>query len=107
MGEAATMRLGVRGGFTFLAFTAALCLGAVPSATGAAPGVKIDIEMAFDPTGSMASSLGAAQQDAVGILEGVRAVVPDAQFAVVSFRGHGNPGGEYGTLRPRTMSTAA
>ena len=33
--------------------------------------------------------------------------MPNARFAIVSFRDHGNPGGEYDTLRAMTTNTSA
>jgi hypothetical protein len=79
------------------------------TAAAASPevGSGVDIELAFDTTGSMAGSLQRARQDAQSILAGVRAVVPTARFAVVSFRDHDNPGGEYQTIQPMTTDTAA
>jgi len=80
---------------------------AVAAASPEAVGSGVDVELAFDTTGSMAGSLQRARQDAQSILAGVRAVVPSARFAVVSFRDHGNPGGEYQTIQPMTADTAA
>jgi hypothetical protein len=72
-----------------------------------AAGSGVDIELAFDTTGSMTGSLQRARQDAQRILAGVRAVAPTARFAVVSFRDHGNPGGEYQTIQAMTTDTSA
>src|SRR3954454_19372935 len=86
-------------------------VGAAPASSAptrhsqAAP--SVDIELAFDTTGSMRSALDRARQDAEKILAGVRAVVPGARFAVVAFRDRGHPGGEYETLQPLTTSTSA
>jgi hypothetical protein len=91
------------------AAVALLVLAVFGSATSsaAAPGTSIDVELAFDTTGSMAASISAARQDAERIVAGVQSVVPDARFGIVSFRDHGNPGGEYETLQPLTADTAA
>ena len=85
----------------FAVFLAAAA--ASPDATGSG----VDIELAFDTTGSMAASLQRARQDAQRILAGVRTVAPTARFAVVSFRDHGNPAGEYETLQAMTTDTSA
>jgi hypothetical protein len=74
-------------------------------AAGVSP--SVDIELAFDTTGSMRQSLERARIDAQKILSGVRAVVPDARFAVVAFRDKDNPGGEYQVLQPLTDDSAA
>jgi hypothetical protein len=79
----------------------------VPSATGADASVAVDIEIAFDTTGSMAPSLDAARKDAQTIVEGIRGVAPNVRFAVVSFRDHDNPGGEYRVVQPMTTSLTA
>ena len=91
------------------AAVALLVLAVVGSATSraAAPRTSIDVELAFDTTGSMTASIAAARQDAERIVAGVQGVVPDARFGVVSFRDHGNPGGEYETLQPLTTDTSA
>jgi hypothetical protein len=73
----------------------------------AAPGAAVDIELAFDTTGSMGPSLAGARENADRILNEVRMIVPNARFGVVSFRDHGNPGGEYQTLQPLTTDSAA
>lgn len=79
----------------------------VPSATGADSSVAVDIELAFDTTGSMAPSLDAARKDAQAIVEGIRGVAPNVRFSVVSFRDHDNPGGEYRIVQPMTTSLTA
>lgn len=76
-----------------------------PARAGAGP--SVDVEMAFDTTGSMGLALARARKDAEEILAGIRAVVPGARFAVVAFRDRGNPGGEYETLQPLTTDSAA
>jgi hypothetical protein len=81
-------------------------VGAVPSRAGG-PEPAVDVELAFDTTGSMARSLATARQNADRILNGVLAIVPNARFGIVSFRDHGNPGGEYQTLQPLTSSSSA
>jgi hypothetical protein len=92
-----------------LALVALAAFGGVGAATStaASPAPALDIELAFDTTGSMAPSLAVARRNADRILGGVRAIVPNARFGVVSFRDHGNPGGEYQTLQPLTASSAA
>ncbi len=82
-------------------------LGRVPSASGADSSVAVDIELAFDTTGSMAPSLDAARRDAQAIVDGIRGVAPNVRFAVVSFRDHDNPGGEYRIVQPMTTSLTA
>jgi hypothetical protein len=88
------------------------CLGsfagsARPQAPSAGASPAVDVELAFDTTGSMGLALARARQDAEQILAGVRAVIPGARFAVVAFRDRGNPGGEYQTLQPLTTDSAA
>ena len=85
----------------------AIAGGSSAPSSAADAGPSVDIELAFDTTGSMAPSLARARQDAQKILAGVRAVVPGARFAVVAFRDPGNPGGEYETLQPLTTDSAA
>jgi hypothetical protein len=87
--------------------TLVIASGSSAMSRAAAVGPSVDIELAFDTTGSMAPSLVRARQDAEKILAGVRALVPDARFAVVAFRDPGNPGGEYQTLQPLTADSAA
>jgi hypothetical protein len=78
------------------------------AATGAVRAIPVlDVELAFDTTSSMTPSLDRARQDALEVVAGVRNIVPDARFGVVSFRERGNPGGEYETLQPLTADTAA
>src|SRR5205085_4140579 len=57
-------------------------------------------------TSSMGPSLDRARQDALLVMAGVRNIVPDARFGVVSFRDRSQQG-EYQTLQPLTADTAA
>ena len=66
----------------------------------------VDIEIAFDTTSSMEPSLRRAKRNAAAMLAGVRAAVPGARFAVVSFRDYGNPGGEYAVVERFTSDPA-
>jgi hypothetical protein len=89
-----------------------VCVGgsagsARPQAAAPAASPAVDVELAFDTTGSMGPALTRARQDAEQILSGVRAVIPGARFAVVAFRDRGNPGGEYQTVQPLTTDSAA
>lgn len=93
-------------GVALIASVFAVFLSAAAASPDAA-GSGVDVELAFDTTGSMAGSLERARQDAQRILAGVRAVAPTARFAVVSFRDHGNPGGEYETIQAMTTDTSA
>jgi hypothetical protein len=79
---------------------------ALASTQDNAPG-QIDVELAFDTTGSMGPSIEQAKRDGASIVARVRDVLPDTQFAVVSFRDYGNPGGEYEVLQPMTGDVAA
>jgi hypothetical protein len=54
-----------------------------------------DIEIAIDSTASMGPSIAQAKTDAINIVNGVQAVIGDAQFAVVDFRDSGDGAAEY------------
>jgi hypothetical protein len=71
------------------------------------PPGQIDIELAFDTTGSMGQSIEQAQKDGASILARVSDLFPGTRFAVVSFRDYGNPSGEYDVLRPMTADIGA
>jgi len=90
-------------------FAAAFLTGAHGSpAASAAPGVAIpvDIEIAIDGTGSMASAIARAKSVGARAVSGVSSLLPDSRFAVVVFRDHGNPAGEYQLLQPLTADAA-
>jgi hypothetical protein len=80
-----------------------------PGAAGthAEPSTEMDVEFAFDTTGSMGPSIEQAKRDARSFVEQTREAFPDARFAVVSFRDHGNPGGVYEVLQPMTGDITA
>src|SRR5262249_16499868 len=85
-----------------------------------------DVEIAFDTTGSMQPTIDQAKAQALSIVNGVKAVVPDTQFAVVQFKdfctptaptggpGCTNPGGavvpgdypDYAVAQPMTADPA-
>lgn len=90
-------------------FAAALLTGAHGSpAASAASGVAtpVDIEIAIDGTGSMASAIARAKSVGAHAVSGVASFLPDSRFAVVVFRDHGNPAGEYQLLQPLTADAA-
>jgi hypothetical protein len=64
---------------------------------------KADIEIAIDTTGSMDPSISQAKADANAIVNGVQAVVPDTQFAVVQFKDAGDSP-EYQVVQGMTAS---
>jgi hypothetical protein len=78
------------------------------SAASAAPGVAtpVDVEIAIDGTASMDTAIARAKSEGAGALSGVSSLLPDSRFAVVVFRDHGNPAGEYQLLQPLTSDTA-
>jgi len=88
-----------------VALTAAFLTGARGSpAASAAPGgaTPVDVEIAFDGTASMASAIARAKTEGARALSGVSALLPDTRFALVVFRDHGNPAGEYQLIQPLT-----
>ncbi len=60
---------------------------------------QIDVELVFDTSGSMESAIEQAKRDGRMIVAEVKRFVPDARFAVVSFRDYQNPAGEYETVQ--------
>jgi hypothetical protein len=62
----------------------------------------VDVEIAVDGTGSMATAIAQAKSEGARALSGVASLLPDSRFAVVVFRDHGNPAGEYQLLQPLT-----
>jgi hypothetical protein len=52
---------------------------------GAVPISKIDVVFAMDLTGSMEDELSIVKSDAISIMNGIRSLVPDSNFGVVSF----------------------
>jgi hypothetical protein len=78
-----------------------------PAARAASGGATpVDIEIAIDGTGSMASAIARAQSGGARAVSGVSSFLPDSRFAVVVFRDHGNPAGEYQLLQPLTADAA-
>ena len=94
-----------------LLLTALLLLVAPAGSAGADPagqsGVALDIEFAFDSTGSMGPTIAQAKKDAETIMEAVRRLHPDARFAVVAFRDPGYPAPEYEVLQRFTADVNA
>ena len=80
-----------------IVIAAAAPSGASTSASGSA-----DILLAFDTTGSMAPSIDATKRDVQSVLDSVGNLIPDARFAVASFRDRYYPGGSYSLLSPMT-----
>lgn len=63
--------------------------GASEAKTADVPGIRpssADVEIAIDTTGSMGPSIAVAKANAIAIVNGVQAIVPDTQFAVVQFK---------------------
>lgn len=94
----------------FAAAVAAACLGgahASPPAS-AAPGAAtpVDVEIAIDGTESMATAIAQAKAEGASALGSVATLLPDVRFAIVVFRDHGNPAGEYQLLQPLTSDVA-
>jgi hypothetical protein len=79
-----------------------------PPTASAASGADtpVDIEIAIDGTGSMASAIAKAKSEGVRALSGISSLLPDSRFAVVVFRDHGNPAGEYQLLQPLSSDAA-
>ena len=71
------------------------------------PQGAIDVELAFDTTASMRPSIERAKTDGATIVARVREAFPGTRFAVVSFRDHGNPSGDYEVLQPMTEDVGA
>lgn len=65
-----------------------------------------DVEIAIDTTGSMGPSIAQAKADALAIVAGVQASVPDTQFAVVQFKDAGSAP-EYQVEQALTGNAAA
>ena len=63
---------------------------------------QLDVEIAIDGTGSMASAIAEAKKSGDGITDGLISLLPDTRLAVVVFRDHGNRAGEYALLQPFT-----
>ena len=83
---------------------AALLLTVVPAGAARSDvvgqvGGGLDIEFAFDGTGSMGPTIAQAQKDAERIMEAVRTLDPGVRFAVVAFRDPGYPAPEYEVLQ--------
>jgi hypothetical protein len=65
---------------------------------------KADIEIAIDTTGSMDPSIAQAKADAIAIVTGVQADVPDTQFALVAFKDKIDGAGEYNVVQSMTLN---
>lgn len=92
---------------TCLAALICLALTSVSASTGtsaapAATPLSLEVELAFDATGSMTQSIEAAKRDGRAMVEGVQRALPGTRFAVVSFRDFRNPAGEYQVLQSLT-----
>src|SRR6476469_6187663 len=72
------------------------------AAPQAAPASELDVEIAVDGTGSMASAIAQVKASGVGFTDGLVSLLPNTRFSVVVFRDHGNPAGEYEVLQPFT-----
>jgi hypothetical protein len=72
------------------------------AAPQAAPPSELDVEIAVDGTGSMASAIAQVKASGVGFTDGLVSLLPNTRFSVVVFRDHGNPAGEYEVLQPFT-----
>ena len=90
--------LGAGLGAAFL--TGAHASPAASSASGVA--TPVDVEIAIDGTESMSTAIARAKSEGVRALSGVSSLLPDSRFAVVVFRDHGNPAGEYQLLQSLT-----
>jgi hypothetical protein len=81
-------------------------LGGTHASPGAsaAPGpvTPVDVEIAIDGTGSMATAIAQAKAEGLRALSNVSTLLPDTRFAIVVFRDHRNPAGEYQLLQPLT-----
>jgi hypothetical protein len=88
---------------------AAFLSGAHGSSAASAPSAvatPVDVEIAIDGTESMGTAIARAKSEGARALSGVSSLMPDSRFAVVVFRDHGNPAGEYQLLQPLTSDTA-
>lgn len=95
--------------FSCIVGTAALVALFAGSSSGGAlartviePYGQIDVELAFDTTPSMRSTIEQAKRDGASIVARVREAFPETRFAVVSFRDYGNANGDYEVLQPMT-----
>ena len=66
------------------------------AAPKAPPASELDVEIAIDGTGSMASAIAQVKASGVGLTDGLVSLLPNTRFAVVVFRDHGNPAGTNG-----------
>jgi hypothetical protein len=82
-------------------------MAAVAASAAQQEAVTLDVEFAFDGTGSMEPVIARAQEDAGGIMEAVRRFEPGARFAVVAFRDPYYPAPEYEVLQPLTADVGA
>ena len=73
-------------------------------AASAGVGEPVDIEIAIDGTGSMASAIARAKHEGARAVAEVSNLLPDTRFGTVVFRDHGNPAGEYELLQPLTSN---
>ena len=94
-----------------IAVLTAVLTAAGPAGRGDAPAraglqskplMPVDVEIAVDGTGSMASAIEEVRSEVKRVVTGVTSLLPDTRFAVVVFRDAGNPSGEYVLLQPFT-----
>jgi hypothetical protein len=90
-----------------VALAATLLMGTVAASAAQQEAATLDIEFAFDGTGSMEPAIAQAQEDAGAIMEAVRRFEPGARFAVVAFRDPYYPAPEYEVLQPLTADVGA
>lgn len=81
--------------------------GLTEGRTAPRSGLALDVQLAFDGTGSMGSLIAQAQDDAQAIVDAVREADPSARFSVVAFRDPGYAAPEYEILQPFTANVAA
>src|SRR4029079_6141864 len=77
-----------------------------PAAHPASRAEAVDVEIAIDGTGSMASAVARAKSEGARAVSGVSSLLPGSRFAVVVLRDRGNPAGEYQLLQPLTSDAA-
>ena len=78
----------------------------IPDAAARSSPSAIDVEIAIDGTASMETAIARARQDGARLITEVQSLLPDTRFAVVVFRDHGNPAGEYQLLQPLTSDVS-
>jgi von Willebrand factor type A domain len=80
--------------------------GSPAASAASAVATPVDVEIAIDGTESMGTAIARAKSEGARALSGVSSLLPDSRFAVVVFRDHGNPAGEYQLLQPLTSDAA-